>query len=214
MKLKVYTADGAASAEKDFAIPAFEGDKGVALLKQTVIAYQANQRQGTSKTKDYGEVAGSGKKILRQKGSGGSRHGDKRAPQLYKGGVVFGPRPRDWSKTITARAKKLALARALFELAGDGGLNVIERFEVEKPKTKLLNAVIEKINPLGKVLIVDIAWTDNTALAVGNIERVFVTDATSLNALDLVRFHQVIISEQGLAKVLERTTTATATATA
>ncbi|MDR2513009.1 MAG: 50S ribosomal protein L4 [Puniceicoccales bacterium] len=205
MKLKVYTTDGATFAEKDYAtFPTFEKDKGVALLKQTVIAYRANQRQGTSKTKDYGEVAGSGKKILRQKGSGGSRHGDKRAPQLYKGGVVFGPRPRDWSKTITARARKIALQRALFDIANDGGLDVIERFEVARPKTKFLNSVIERISPGGKVLIVDTAWTEDNARAVRNIERVFVTDAISLNALDLVRFQHVIISEQGLAKVLER----------
>jgi large subunit ribosomal protein L4 len=205
MKLKVYTSDGATFAEKDYAaFPAFEGDKGVALLKQTVIAYQANLRQGTSKTKNYGEVAGSGKKIIKQKGSGGSRHGDKRAPQLYKGGVVFGPRPRDWSKTITARAKKLALQRALFDLATDGGLAVIERFEVAQPKTKLFSAVVEKVSPKGKLLIVDAAWADATALAARNIERVFITDASSLNALDLVRFNQVIISEQGLQQVLER----------
>ncbi|MDR2845235.1 MAG: 50S ribosomal protein L4 [Puniceicoccales bacterium] len=205
MKLKVYTADGSNFAEKEFdAFPKLEDGKGAALLKQTVIAYQANKRQGTSKTKDYGEVAGSGKKILRQKGSGGSRHGDKRAPQLYKGGVVFGPRPRDWSKTITASARKLALQRALIDIATDGGLNVIERFEVAQPKTKLFSAVIDRISPAGKVLIVDAAWADNSVLAARNVERVTITDATTLNALDLVRYQQVLISEQGLQKVLER----------
>jgi large subunit ribosomal protein L4 len=212
MKLKVYTSDGANFAEKDFAsFPSFEGDKGVALLKQTVVAYQANLRQGTSKTKNYGEVAGSGKKYLRQKGSGGSRHGDKRAPQLYKGGVVFGPRPRDWSKTITAKARKLALARALFDLANSGGLNVIERLEVAEAKTKLFNAIVEKVAPTpekgkGNILLVDVAWGETTALAARNIKRVYVTDAASLNALDLVRFNQVLISEQGLQQVLARAT--------
>lgn len=207
MKLKVYTPDGAKFAEKDYAsFPAFEGDKGVALLKQTVIAYQANLRQGTSKTKNYGEVAGSGKKIIKQKGSGGSRHGDKRAPQLYKGGVVFGPRPRDWSKTITARARKLALQRALFDLAKDGGLVVIERFDVAQPKTKLFNTIVENVSPKGKLLVVDAAWAASSALAARNIARVFITDASSLNALDLVRFNQVLISEQGLQQVLERAT--------
>ncbi|MDR2845326.1 MAG: 50S ribosomal protein L4 [Puniceicoccales bacterium] len=205
MKLKVYTSDGTSFAEKDFAsFPVFEGTKGVALLKQTVIAYQANLRQGTSKTKNYGEVAGSGKKIIKQKGSGGSRHGDKRAPQLYKGGVVFGPRPHDWSKTITARAKKLALQRALFDLAAEGGLAVIERFEVAQPKTKLFSGIVEKVSPKGNLLVVDAAWGDTTALAARNIRRVYITDASSLNALDLVRFNQVLISEQGLQKLLER----------
>jgi large subunit ribosomal protein L4 len=209
MKLKVYSTDGASHAEKDFSLDKetefAEGDKGVALLKQTVIAYRSNQRQGNAKTKDYGEVAGSGKKILRQKGSGGSRHGDKRAPQLYKGGVVFGPRPRDWSKGITAKAKKLALARALFELARDGGLSVIERFEVAAPKTKLFNAILEKVVPGEKrVLVVDIAWDENVFRAFGNIARLCATDAASVNALDLVEFQQVLVTEQGLAKILER----------
>ena len=204
MKLKVFKADGSAAGEKEFSIPTFEGDKGVALLKQTVVAYQANKRQGTSKTKDYGEVAGSGKKQGPQKGSGGARHGDKRAPQLYKGGVVFGPRPRDWSKTITASAKKLALGRALFDLAVDGGIKVIEKFEVAQPKTKLVDAVLTKIQPEGKILLVDAAWADNSVLAARNIERVVLTDSTSINALDLVQFQSVLFTEQALAAVVAR----------
>ena len=204
MKLKVYKADGSSFIEKEFAIPTFEGDKSVALLKQTIIAYQANKRQGTSKTKDYGEVSGSGKKVKPQKGTGGARHGDARAPQMYKGGVVFGPRPRDWSKTITASAKKIALARSLFDLATDGGVTVIENFTVSAPKTKLINAVIEQIAPKGKVLLVDAAWADNSVLAARNLERISLTDALTLNALDLVKFQRVLFTEQALAKVVAR----------
>jgi large subunit ribosomal protein L4 len=206
MKLKVYKSDGTSFAEKEFDIPTFEGDKGVALLKQVVVSYQANKRQGTSKTKDYGEVAGSGKKILPQKGSGGSRHGDKRAPQLFKGGIVFGPRPRDWSKTITTQAKKIALQRALFELAKDGGLSVIEKFEVAQPKTKLFAKVLTSVSPEGKrLLVVDSAWTEPVLRASRNIGRAVFSNSSNLNALDLVRTPRVLISEAGLKKVLERT---------
>jgi large subunit ribosomal protein L4 len=206
MKLKVYKSDGTSFAEKEFDIPTFEGDKGVALLKQVLVSYQANKRQGTSKTKDYGEVAGSGKKILPQKGSGGSRHGDKRAPQLFKGGIVFGPRPRDWSKTITTQAKKIALQRALFELAKDGGLSVIEKFEVAQPKTKLFAKVLTSVSPEGKrLLVVDSAWTEPVLRASRNLERAIFSNSSNLNALDLVRTPRVLISEAGLKKVLERT---------
>jgi large subunit ribosomal protein L4 len=206
MKLKVYKPDGSAFTEKEFDIPSFEGDKGVALLKQVIVSYQANKRQGTSKTKDYGEVAGSGKKILPQKGSGGSRHGDKRAPQLFKGGIVFGPRPRDWSKTITAQAKKIALLRALFELASDGGLSVIERFEVAQPKTKLFAKVLTKVSPEGKrLLVVDSAWSEPVLRASRNLERAVFSNSSNLNAFDLVRTPRVLITEAGLKKVLERT---------
>jgi large subunit ribosomal protein L4 len=205
MKLKVYKSDGSAFTEKEFDIPSFEGSKGVALLKQVIVSYQANKRQGTSKTKDYGEVAGSGKKVLPQKGSGGSRHGDKRAPQMFKGGIVFGPRPRDWSKTITAQAKKIALQRAIFELAKDGGLSVIEKFEVAQPKTKLFAKVLSNVSPAGKrLLVVDSAWSDTVVRASRNVSRAVVSNSSNLNALDLVRTPRVLISEDGLKKVLER----------
>ena len=153
----------------------------------------------------YGEVAGSGKKVLPQKGSGGSRHGDKRAPQMFKGGIVFGPRPRDWSKTITAQAKKIALQRALFELAADGGLSVIEKFEVAQPKTKLFAKVLANVSPAGKrLLVVDSAWSDNVVRASRNVSRAVFSNSSNLNALDLVRTPRVLISEDGLKQVLER----------
>ncbi len=206
MKLKVYKTDGSSFTEQEFEITSFEGDKGVALLKQVIVSYQANKRQGTSKTKDYGEVAGSGKKMLPQKGSGGSRHGDKRAPQLYKGGIVFGPRPRDWSKTITVQAKKIALQRALFDLATDGGLAVIERFEVAKPKTALFVKVLKNVSPEGKrLLVVDSTWSEPVLRASRNISRALFSNSSNLNALDLVKTPRVLITLEGLTKVLERT---------
>ncbi len=206
MTLKVYKSDGSSFSEKEFDLPSFEGDKGVALLKQVIVSYQANKRQGTSKTKDYGEVAGSGKKMLPQKGSGGSRHGDKRAPQLYKGGIVFGPRPRDRSKTITTQAKKIALQRALFDLANDGGLAVIERFEVAKPKTALFAKVLKNVSPEGKrLLVVDSTWSEPVLRASRNISRALFSNSSNLNALDLVKTPRVLITLEGLTKVLERT---------
>ena len=207
MKLKFHKADGSPAGEREFAIPAFEGDTYVALLKQAVIGYQANRRQGTSKTKNYGEVAGSGKKILPQKGSGGARHGDKRAPQLYKGGVVFGPRPRDWSKDIPVTQRRKALGRALFDLATAGGLSVIERFEVSKPKTKIFSGILDKVNPAApKLLLVDATWSEPVRKASRNIARAKFSNSTNLNALDLVRHGQVVITEQALLQVIARAT--------
>lgn len=207
MKLKFHNADGSPAGEREFAIPAFEGDTYVALLKQAVVGYQANRRQGTSKTKNYGEVAGSGKKIIPQKGSGGARHGDKRAPQLYKGGVVFGPRPRDWSKDIPVTQRRKALGRALFDLATAGGLSVIERFEVSKPKTKVFSGILNKVNPAArKLLLVDAIWSEPVRKASRNIARAKFSNSTNLNALDLVRHGQVVITEQALLQVIARAT--------
>ena len=96
------------------------------------------------------------------------------------------------------------LGRALFELANEGGVSVIEKFEVAKPKTALISAVLEKIQPCGKILLVDAAWADNSVLAARNLERITLTDALTLNALDLVKFQRVLFTEQALAKVVAR----------
>lgn len=204
MKLKVYTVDGSSCAEKDFAIPTLEEGKGVAALKQAIIAYQANQRQGSANSKNYGEVAGSGKKQGPQKGSGGARHGDKRAPQLSKGGVVFGPKPRDWSKALNAKVKKLAFVRALIDLAAEGGISVIEHLDTENKKTKAMNATLANVFPKGKILVIEKNWAENTAFAIRNIDRVFTTEAASVTAFDFVAFHQVLISEAALQDIIQR----------
>ena len=145
MKLKVYTADGTESEEKEFAaFPQFEGDKGVAALRQVVIAHQANKRQGTASTKTRAEVRGSGKKLFRQKGSGTARQGSRRVPHQRHGGVAHGPKPRDFSQKINRKMKQLAFQRALFERANEGRISVIEAIQSEAPKTKHFNQVLHR----------------------------------------------------------------------
>ncbi|NBV79367.1 MAG: 50S ribosomal protein L4, partial [Verrucomicrobia bacterium] len=157
MKLKVYKSDGSSFSEKEFDLPSFEGDKGVALLKQVIVSYQANKRQGTS-------------------------------------------------KTITVQAKKIALQRALFDLANEGGLAVIERFEVAKPKTALFAKVLKNVSPEGKrLLVVDSTWSEPVLRASRNISRALFSNSSNLNALDLVKTPRVLITLEGLTKVLERT---------
>jgi len=204
MKLKVYSPDGANSLEKDFAIREFEGKKGVQALKETLVAYQANARQGTSKTKDFGEVKGTGKKPWRQKGTGQARHGSRRSPLWVKGAVVFGPRPRDWSHTINQKVRQLAFQRALFDKATDGELSLIEKISTDKPKTKIINQVLTRIRPKGKVLLVDESFEKNAQMAARNLARVLLVDAASVNALDLARCKCAIISESAFEKILAR----------
>lgn len=205
MKLKVYTADASSSSEKDFTnVPTFEGKKGLQALKDVIVAYQANARQGSAKVKTRSEIARTGKKVYRQKGTGHARHGDRAAPIYVGGGVAHGPKVRDWSKQVNKKIKNLAFKRALFNLANDGGLDLIEKFEMTEPKTKAFNELISKIEPKGKVLVVDKEFTDNTALAARNLERVFIVDADSVNAWDLIRFNKVVASEAGFNRILER----------
>jgi large subunit ribosomal protein L4 len=204
MKLKVYSPDGGAATEKDFALKEFEGRKGLQALKDTIVAYQANARQGNAKTKDFGEVQGTGKKPWRQKGTGQARHGSRRSPLWVKGAVVFGPRPRDWSLDVNKKVKQLAFQRALFNRATEGGLSLIEKIAAAQPKTKLFHALLTRIHPKGKVLVVDETFEGNAALAARNLERVQMVDANSLNAWDLVRFQNVLISETGFQRILAR----------
>lgn len=206
MKLKVYTADGTQSEEKDFAqFPAFEGDKGVAALRQVVLAHQANARQGNASTKTRAEVRGSGKKLFRQKGSGTARQGSRRVPHQRHGGVAHGPKPRDFSQKINRKMKALAFQRALFERANEGGLSVIEALEMKEPKTKLFNQVLTTVLPKrGKVLIVDDQFENNAALAARNIEGVSLSEAGNLSTLDVVRYRHIIVSAKGIETIIAR----------
>ncbi len=207
MKLKVYTRDGSSSQEKDFdQFPQMEEGKGRQALKDLIVAYQANARQGTAKAKTRAEVSGTGKKPYRQKGTGNARRGSNRSPIIVGGGVVFGPHPRDYSKHVNKKVRKLAFRRALVDKAAEGGLDLIEAFSVEQPKTKAFVSVLDRIRPEGKVLIVDEQFEDSMVLAARNVERVQMTEADTVNAMDLTRFASVLVSERGFEKILARAT--------
>ena len=199
MKLKVYTKDGSNFTEQEFEnIPQFEGDKGVFALKETLVAYQANARQGNASTLDYGSVSGTCRKPFKQKGGGRSRHGTMKSPIHRGGAVVFGPKPRDWSKKINRKVKLLAFRRALFDKCVENGLSVIEEFDAPEPKTKAVDAILSKIQPKGKILLID------DVLASRNIARVNFCETASLSAMELVRFDNIIVSRKGLDTVLAR----------
>jgi large subunit ribosomal protein L4 len=205
MKLKVFSSDGENTSEKDFAIPSFDGDKGLKALRQVLLSYLANKRQGTHSTKTSSTVHGTGKKPFRQKGTGQARQGARNRNQHYHGAVTHGPHPRDYSQKISKKLKRLAFSRALFDRAVAGEVEVIERFEVAEPKTRLFNQLLTRIQGgARKVLIVDDSWAHNTLLAARNIERLSLQEASDLNALDLAQYDKIIISEKGIDKVLNR----------
>lgn len=205
MKLTVFSSDGKTSSEKDFAdIPTFEGDRGLQAVKEVIVAINANNRQGTHSTKTRGEVRGGGKKPWRQKGTGRARAGSIRSPLWGGGGVVFGPKPRDYSKKINAKVKQLAFSRALYDRATAGELAVIEAFDTGIKKTKAMNAVVSLIAPKGKVLLVDAGFAAETTRASRNLERVSLQDATKLNTLDLAQYAKIIVSTKALETIIAR----------
>jgi large subunit ribosomal protein L4 len=199
MKLKVYSSDATQSSEKDFNLPTFEGDKGLQAVKEVVVAHRANARQGTRSTKTRGEVRGGGKKPWNQKGSGSSR-----SPLWSGGGVVFGPRPRDFSKKINNKVKDLAFSRALFDRAVAGEIDVIEAFTPAQPKTKLMGKVVRTIAPKGKVLLVDAPFTTEATRAARNLDRVSLQEAAKLNTLDLVQYSRIVVSSKALETIIAR----------
>jgi len=205
MKLTVFKADGSGSREQDFpGIPTFEGDKGLQALKEVVVAINANNRQGTRSTKTRGEVSGGGKKPWRQKGTGRARAGSIRSPLWSGGGVVFGPRPQDFSKKVNSRVKALAFRRALFDRASAGEIAVIEEFDAAATKTRAVNQVIGKIAPEGRVLLVDAPFATGTRRAARNIGRVSLQEATRLNTLDLAGHGKIIVRMKALEAILAR----------
>jgi large subunit ribosomal protein L4 len=208
MKFKIYSPDGTTSREADFSIPAFEGDKGVQAVKEVVVAHQANARLGTHSTKRRGEVRGGGKKPWRQKGTGRARAGSIRSPIWPGGGVVFGPKPRDYTKKINVKVKALAFGRALFDRAVAGDIDVIENFEVNPVKTKVISQILARIAPKGKVLIVDDPFAPEMRRAARNLDRFTLQEAIKLNTLDLCRYGRIVVSTKALEKIIARASAA------
>ena len=208
MNFKIYSPDGTTSRDAEYNIPAFEGDKGVQAVKEVVVAHQANARLGTHSTKKRGEVRGGGKKPWRQKGTGRARAGSIRSPLWPGGGVVFGPKPRDYTKKINAKVKALAFSRALFDRATAGDIDVIENFEVNPVKTKVICQVLTRIAPKGKVLLVDDPFAPEMRRAARNLNRITLQEAIKLNTLDLCQYRKIVVSTKALEKIIARASAA------
>ncbi|HNX04962.1 MAG TPA: 50S ribosomal protein L4 [Opitutales bacterium] len=205
MKLRVFTPDGSSCTERDFPIAEFEGDNGSRALNQVLLAYMANRRMGTVNTLTNQFVHGTGKKPFKQKGSGVARQGARNRPQHYHGSKSHGPHPRDYTQRISKTVKKLALGRAFFERAAIGEVDVIERFELPEAKTKAMSALMARIDPKSrKILIVDAAWSDTTILASRNLARIYMVQASDINALDFSNYDRIVVSAQGMDTILAR----------
>ena len=205
MKLKIFSPDGTSSREQEFeGFPTFEGDKGLQAVKEVIVAINANNRQGTHSTKTRGEVRGGGKKPWKQKGSGRARAGSSRSPLWGGGGVVFGPKPRDYSKKVNAKVKALAFSRSIFDSATAGEIAVIEAFSPKPAKTKVVDQVVGRIAPGGKVLLVDAPFAPETLRAARNIGRVALQEAAKLSTLDLAQYSRIIVSSKALEVIIAR----------
>src|SRR2546426_1806811 len=169
MKLTVKNINGKDSGELQVKFPLVEGGKGTQAVHDVVVAYQANQRMGTANTKTMGEVAGTGRKPWRQKGTGRARAGSFASPLWRGGGVVFGPKPRDFSKKLSRKTRQLALRKALTERLNAGDVLVVEDLKLESPKTKEFIGLLSALEVKGSALIVAQSSDKNLALASRNV---------------------------------------------
>jgi large subunit ribosomal protein L4 len=176
------------------------------LLYEAVKQYRAGGRAGTHATKNRALVAGSGKKLWRQKGTGRARIGSIRSPLWRHGGTVFGPQPRDYSYSMPGKARTAALRSALTQRANDGGLKVIDQFGIDEPKTKVLKGLLDQLGIEGKAVIVDHEPPDALILSGRNIPGVKVLDPSQLNVYDVLDCRTLLVSQEALGKLEERLT--------
>lgn len=166
--------------------------------------YLAAQRQGTHKSKERSEIAGSTRKLIRQKGGGGARRGDIKSPLLRGGGRVFGPRPRDYWFKLNKKVKALARKSALSYKAQQNAIVVVEDFDFEVPKTKDGVALLNNLKVEGKkTLIVLPGVKKNVNLSVRNIQRVEVMTASALNTYKVMNANVLVVTEDALKLVDE-----------
>ncbi|MFZ2493015.1 MAG: 50S ribosomal protein L4 [Thermoanaerobaculia bacterium] len=173
------------------------------LVHEAVRNYLAGLRQGTHKTKVRSEVAGSGKKPFRQKGTGRARQGGSRPPTHRHGGTVFGPQPRDYSYKMNAKEKKAALKSALSRRVKEGHFVLLNDMSVEEAKTKNLAQMMAGIGVDGKALLVDTMENVNAALASRNNPKLQFVDALSVNVYDVVNSRYVVLSQAALQRLTE-----------
>lgn len=205
MELTVYNIKGEDTGRKvqlNDDIYAIEPNEHVMYL--AVRQYLADQRQGTHKSKERSEIAGSTRKLFRQKGTGGARRGDIKSPLLRGGGRVFGPKPRDYSFKLNKKVKVLARKSALSSKVNVGAIKVVEDFNFEAIKTKQMINVLDNFKVNGnRNLFVFAEPNKNVVLSSRNIQRTEVALARNLNTYDILKAKNIFLTESALQPIVE-----------
>jgi len=203
--IKIYNMQGAVAGEMTLSDEVFGQEVNVPLIHQVVVAQLANKRQGTKSALTRTEVRGGGKKPWRQKHTGKARQGSTRAPQWIKGGVVFAPKPRDFSKKVNKRAKRAALVSALSGKVADGELLVLDQLALTAAKTREVAAVLKALKLEKSVLLVLDGACDNTTIlrAAANIPALTTIAADLINVYDLTANAAVVATKAAIEQIEE-----------
>ena len=200
--VKVYNMKGEEVGSLDLNDKVFGADYNEALIHQAVVTYLSNQRQGTKSTLTRTEVRGGGAKPWRQKGTGRARQGSIRAPQWTKGGVVFAPKSRDFTKKMNVTAKRGALVSALSKKLADGELIVVDELKVSAPKTKEMEAFRKALKLNKRTVVVMDDNNQDVILAARNIEKFSTISVGEINTYEIVA-NSVVVLTKGSVKKLE-----------
>lgn len=200
MAAKVLTADAA----RDAKITLIEGGRGTQAVHDVVVAMRAARRSGSANTKTKAEVNFSGAKPWRQKGTGRARAGYKSSPIWRGGGVVFGPKPRDYSKKVSKTVRRLAFQKALTERINAGDVLTLETFAVKELKTKSFLSLLKEQTEAKKVLLISDSFDDNTYKAARNVKPVLLATANDVNTEQLLAFDKILLTSAALVKLAER----------
>ena len=201
--VKVYKMDGSEAGEMQLSDKIFGAEYNEPLIHQAVVARLANERQGTKSTLTSTEVRGGGAKPWRQKGTGRARQGSIRAPQWTKGGVVFAPKSRDFSKKMNVEARRGALFSALSKKVADGELIVVDKVEVSAPKTKEMVKFLEALKLDKRTVLVMDNDDVNVILASRNIEKLSTLPVAQISTYEVVANKQVVLTKGAVEKIQE-----------
>jgi len=198
----VLTIDAAKKADLDV----IENGKGTQAVHEVIVAMRANRRSGTACTKRKGEVAFSGAKPWRQKGTGRARAGYKSSPLWEGGGVAFGPRPRDYSKKTPRSVKRLAFRKALSSRIVQGDVFTVDTFSVNESKTRAFVSLLKEVaGDEAKTLVVSVGFDEKTYLAARNVKPTLLMTAAEVNTEHLLAFKKIVLVGDALQALVRRT---------
>ncbi len=203
MQVKVYNTKAAEVGTLELNDNVFGCDYNEPLIHQAVVTYLANQRQGTKSALTRTEVRGGGIKPWRQKGTGRARQGSIRAPQWIKGGVVFAPKPRDFSKKLNKKMRAQAFRSAISYKVQNSELVVVDEIKLAQPKTKLVAEILKNFKFEHRTLLLVTGDSTDVVRAGANIEKLTVTEATLANVYELVSNTNVIATKEAIKKIEE-----------
>ena len=202
-KANLYDMAGKQIGEVELSEAVFGIEPNQYVVHDVVKNHLANCRQGTQSALTRAEVSGGGKKPWRQKGTGHARQGSTRAPQWTHGGIVFAPKPRDYSYTLNKKVRRLALKSVLSAKAASGDIVVIDEIKMDEIKTKKFAGFLSAVNVAGKALVVTPEVNENVVLSARNITGVQTTFANLINVYDILNAKKLVVDKAALAKIEE-----------